>query len=197
VAELEHRRHDPGFIGAVAVAPASRLNEVLAQGPSKGAGFYVDYLAWAVAALSHGFDPSQVLTGAALTRYPSLTRDGCFYFALASFQEDTAPPTLKPGWTDTPAAQRFFAESMVGAPVGGPLLVVAGDADQAVPLAAVRASSRAACQAGAKLELRVYPGLDHDPTMENSTPDQLAWIHARFDGQPAGDDCAKVLAGSE
>jgi pimeloyl-ACP methyl ester carboxylesterase len=197
VAELEQQRHDPGYLGAVAVAPATRLNEVLANGPSKAAGFYADYLAWAVAALSPGYEPSEVLTGEPLARYPALTRDGCFYYALASFAGDADAPVMKPGWTTTPAAQRFFAESMIGKPIAGDLLVVAGDADQAVPLWAVRASATAACKAGAKLELKVYPGLDHDPTMENSTPAQLAWIHARFDGQPAGDGCPKVLAGPD
>jgi hypothetical protein len=28
-----------------------------------------------------------------------------------------------------------------------------------------------------------------DPTMEESTPDQLAWIRERFEGKPAGSNC--------
>jgi hypothetical protein len=36
---------------------------------------------------------------------------------------------------------------------------------------------------------RSYPGLDHDPTMETSTPDQLEWIRARFAGKPAESNC--------
>ena len=44
-------------------------------------------------------------------------------------------------------------------------------------------------QRGIALEFRAYPGLDHDPTMEKGTPDQLRWISDRFAGKPAGDDC--------
>jgi hypothetical protein len=191
VAELEHGRRDPGYLGAVAVAPASRLRQLLTSaGPSKAAGFYVDYLAWAIAALSPGFEPSSMLTGPALSRYRDVTRNGCFYYAYASFLDDAAAPVLKPGWAKTPAARTFFGETEVGsAPIGGELLVIAGEADQTVPIWAVRASVADACRRGVRLEFRTYPGLDHDPTMDKSTPDQLAWIRARFDGKPAASNC--------
>ena len=191
VAELEHGRRDPGYLGAVAVAPPSHLGEVLsAAAPSKAAGFYIDYLAWAIGALSPGFEPSSMLSGDALAHYPAVTRDGCFYFAYASFLNDAAAPVLKPGWADTPAARRFFRESEIGAaPIGGDLLVIAGEGDQTVPIASVRATVAAACRRGVRLAFRSYPGLDHDPTMINSTPDQLAWIRARFDGKPAVSTC--------
>jgi hypothetical protein len=42
------------------------------------------------------------------------------------------------------------------------------------------------------LSFRSYPGLDHDPTMTNSTPDQLAWIKDRFAGKPASSNCAAL-----
>lgn len=194
VAELEHGRRDPGYLGAVAVAPASRLRQTLtAAHPSKAAGFYVDYLAWAIAALSPAFKPSDMLTGAALSRYADVTRKGCFYYAYASFLADTAGPGLRTGWADTPAAQRFFRETQPGtAPIAGALLVIAGEADQTVPIASVRATVAGACRRGVRLEFRSYPGLDHDPTMDKSTPDQLTWIRARFEGKPAGDDCPTV-----
>ena len=37
-----------------------------------------------------------------------------------------------------------------------------------------------------------YPGLDHDPTMAQSTPDLLAWVRDRFAGKPSADHCADV-----
>jgi hypothetical protein len=36
---------------------------------------------------------------------------------------------------------------------------------------------------------RAYPGLDHDPTMEKSTPAQLEWIRERFAGKAAHSNC--------
>jgi hypothetical protein len=191
VAEQEHARRDPGYLGAVSVAGASHLREVLSHMANpKGASFYLDYIAWAIHALTPGFKASDMLTGPALARYGDVTANGCFYYAYASFLNDTAAPALKTGWAQTPGAQRFFEANQAGkAPIGGALLVIAGEADQTVPVATVRATVADACRRGVALSFRTYPGLDHDPTMEKSTPDQLAWIAARFAGKPAANDC--------
>jgi pimeloyl-ACP methyl ester carboxylesterase len=191
VAELEAHRHDPGYLGAVAVAPPSHLDDILAAPPAAGgASFYLEYMAFALQALTPSFQPSDMLTGVALSRYRALSSRGCFYLAEATFAGDRDAPVLRSGWETTPAAKRFFAEAAIGqAPIAGPLLVVAGDADQTVPIEAVRTTVKGACALGVTLELRVYAGLDHDPTMDKSTPDQLAWIAARFAGAPAKHDC--------
>jgi alpha-beta hydrolase superfamily lysophospholipase len=193
VAELEHGRHDPGYLGAVAVAPPSHLDQILpANQGGKAASFYMDYMTWAISALTPGFEASDMLSGVALDRYGDVTSRGCYFYAYASFLDDQRPPGLKAGWNQTPAAKRFFTDNVLGAaPIGGPLLVIAGEADMTVPIWAVRATVKSACDAGLALEFRTYPGLDHDPTMDKSTPDQLAWIAARFAGRPSGNDCGR------
>ena len=194
VAEAERTRRDHGYLGAVAVAPPSQLHDVLTQMTSStAASFYLDYIAWAIHARTPSFQPSDMLTGAALARYDDVTTKGCFYYAYASFLGDAAPPVLKAGWAETPGARRFFLDNYTGvAQIGGPLLVVAGEADQTVPLASIRAAVQNACARRIALQLRTYPGLDHDPTMDKSTPDQLAWIADRFAGKPAANDCTKA-----
>ena len=191
VAELETQRHDPGYLGAVAVAPPSHLDEILpADRGGAAASFYIEYMAEALHALTPSFAAADVLQGVALDRYADVTTKGCFAYAYAAFQNDQAAPELKPGWNTTPAARRFFDQARIGeAPIAGPLLVVAGEADQTVPLWAVRATAVSACGHGIGLTLRTYPGLDHDPVMEKSTPDQLAWIADRFAGRPAPAAC--------
>jgi hypothetical protein len=54
----------------------------------------------------------------------------------------------------------------------------------------VRAAVKQICAAKQPVTFRSYPGLDHDPAMEKSTPDQLAWIRDRFAGKPAMSNCA-------
>src|SRR5882762_1946499 len=96
------------------------------------------------------------------------------------------PKGEKSAWS-----HRFFADNAVGnTPIGGPLFVIAGEADQTVPITGVRAAVKQMCAAKQLVTFRSYPGLDHDPTMEKSTPDQLAWIRDRFAGKPAMSNCA-------
>ncbi len=192
VAEMERTRHDPGYLGAVAVAPASDLRDVLpAPAPSTAASFYLDFIAWAIWARTPSFRPADMLTGPALERYADLSTKGCFYYAYARFLGDTVRAPLRPGWEKTPGALRFFDESVIGfEPTAGPLLVIAGDADQTVPIAAVRYAAAHACKIGVSLQLRTYPGLDHDPTMDKSTPDQMAWIADRFAARPTRSGCS-------
>jgi hypothetical protein len=59
-----------------------------------------------------------------------------------------------------------------------------------VPIAGVRAAVKQMCATKQPVTFRSYPGLDHDPTMENSTPDQLEWIRSRFAGKPVTSNCA-------
>jgi alpha-beta hydrolase superfamily lysophospholipase len=68
-------------------------------------------------------------------------------------------------------------------------LVIAGEADQTVPIAAVREAVKKLCASKQAVTFRSYPGLDHDPTMEKSTPYQLDRIRARFAGKAAGSNC--------
>jgi hypothetical protein len=49
-----------------------------------------------------------------------------------------------------------------------------------------------ACRNGIALTFRSYPGLDHDPTMDHSTPDQLAWVRDRFAGKASTGNCADL-----
>lgn len=191
VAELEAQRRDPGYLGAVAVAPPSHLGEILAANRGgHAASFYLEYMAWALHALTPSFGAADMLRGEALARYSDVTTNGCFFYAYADFLHDTAAPELMPGWTQTVAARRFFDQARIGeAPIAGPLLVIAGEADLTVPIWSVRATAAAACARGIVLTLRTYPGLDHDPVMDKSTPDQLAWIAARFAGSPTPGVC--------
>jgi pimeloyl-ACP methyl ester carboxylesterase len=192
VAELEAKLHDPDYRGAVSVAGAADLRDVLKSmsGSGKDAAFYLAYMAYAVHAQSPHFKPEQMLAGAALDRYADVTTKGCWYYAYASFLNAPAGDVLAPGWDKVPAVEKFFKGNELGAaPIRGPLLVIAGEGDRTVPIAAVRATVQKACQNGISLMFHSYHGLDHDPTLEKSTPDFIDWIRQRFAGQAAPQGC--------
>lgn len=195
VAEMQATIKDPTYLGAISLSGAADLKTILLamQDSGSAAAFYLVYMAYAIHAVTPDFKPSDMLEGAALERYPDVTTKGCWNYAYASFLNDRPGKVLKPGWDQTEGAQRFFKASELGAsPVGGPLLVITGEADQTVPLALVKATVKKACANGVALTFRSYPGLDHDPTMDKSTPDQLAWIRDRFAGKPVTSNCSSL-----
>ena len=160
-------------------------------GPGSSAAFYLTYMAYAIHVLTPGFKPEDMLEKAALDRYEDATTKGCWSYAYASFLNAPPGKVVKPGWDKTPAARKFFKNNELGiAPIGGAMLVIAGEGDQTVPIATMRETVRVACDHHIDLTFRSYPGLDHDPTMDKSTPDQLAWIRDRLAGKPAAGNCS-------
>jgi len=194
VAEMQAQLHDGDYLGAVSVAGAGSLKEILTSmgEPKSDAAFYLTYMAYAIHVLSPTFKPQDMLEGVALERYADVTTKGCWDYAYASFLNAPPGKVVKQGWDKNPGAEQFFKNDELGiAPIGGPLLVIAGEADQTVPIGSVRNTVHTACSNHIALTFRSYPGLDHDPTMEHSTPDQLAWIRDRFAGKPNSSNCAQ------
>jgi dipeptidyl aminopeptidase/acylaminoacyl peptidase len=99
---------------------------------------------------------------------------------------------LKRNWRQNVYLERLAKEDELATlPVRKPLLVLAGEADLSVPINGVRETVARACRNGTALTFKRYPGLDHDPTMTNSTPDQLTWIRDRFAGKAAIPNCPR------
>ena len=189
---MQSALRDPQYVGAVSVAGAADLKAVLGQMGSadSSAAYYLTYMAYAIHARTPEFKPSDMLVGNALARYSDATTKGCWNYAYASFLKAPAGRNLKDDWDQTEGAKQFFKDNELGSsPTFGPLLVIGGEADETVPIASLRATVAKACRNGIALTFRSYPGLDHDPTMDRSTPDQLAWIRDRLAGLPATNSC--------
>lgn len=201
VAEAETVLHDPDYLGAVSVAGAMQLQrglQEMASGHAGAASFYLPFMAFAIGASNDTgtpFAPSMMLDGQALDKYDDVTRNGCWYHAYASFLGHGDAPLMKADWSSAPAVQHLFNIDRQGEqPIDKPLFVIGGEADQSVPFPMLKETAQKACRYGIKMTFRSYPGLDHDPVMEQSTPDQLTWIRDRFAGLPAQDSCTALLA---
>lgn len=191
VAEIEHERRDPDFLGAVSVAGAVQKNAFFRElTRTPDLGFYLAFMAAGIHASFPTFAPRELLSDAALAHYDDVSTRGCWYYAYATYRSVPGNTLLRSGWEKNEAVEKFFDNAQVGAaPLGAPLFVIAGEADQTVPLKGVQGAVHNLCRAGQPVTFRSYPGLDHDPVMDNSLPDQLAWIRERFAGRPLKSNC--------
>jgi len=194
VAELESSLRDPDFLGAISVAGAVRMDQFLelmdqTQG---GLTMYAAYEGWAIHASYPDFKPEDLLTPRAMQLYGQVTTQGCWYYGYATFADMPRKGVLNPNWRQNPYVQRLAKDDQEGdVPISKPLLVLAGEADLSIPIAGVREVVTRTCGKGTALQFKSYPGLDHDPTMINSMPDQLAWIRDRFAGKAAPSNCPR------
>jgi hypothetical protein len=183
VAESEVR--DPNYLGGVAtsgVADAQRAYEHLAQASSDRV---LLVLASTVKALYPEFQVSDMLKEKALPAYQRIAQS-CGGETEPEFTKEM----LKPGWEDNQFVKEFFSRNTPGQkPAYGPLLVISGEADRAVPAEMSEKTVARMCQQGDRILFLKYPDLDASGVMGGSVADQIGWIKARFAGHIAPSNC--------
>lgn len=71
----------------------------------------------------------------------------------------------------------------------GPVFLGVGGADATVAPANQQRLASDACAAGSTIELHIYPGLDHSPTVNASLVDSIPFARKAFAGQPITGNC--------
>jgi fermentation-respiration switch protein FrsA (DUF1100 family) len=157
-------------------------------GAPEGRG-YGALLLEAASEIDPGLDPSVSLQPVAAARRPLLTH-GCWEEAV-------------PGFDDLEAEQ-MLAGPEVGARLGavldqcctsdpsaaiGPLLVVHGEADEALPLGLSEQLVDELCAAGVTVQFRTYPGATHDGVLAAAAAEVGSWLTDRLTGSPATSTC--------
>lgn len=194
VAEHEEKLRDPGYLGAISVAGTLDLNMLLSDTtPNTSKNFYLVFALYGIKARFPQFDFAALLTEAGRKYYEKITQDGCWYYGNALSSSGELGTVVKPDWVKNRWVRRFVAENSEGdRPVGGPVLVIAGEGDHSIPLAMIRRTVGRACKMGGAIAYRTYPGLDHDAVMTKSIPEQIRWLRDRFSGKPAASSCGEL-----
>ena len=190
----------PGYLGTVSIAPP------------------LDAVSQLAAALANPSDPTlqttlalqQMVIAAVTADYPAYNYSGMTAQALQRWEiemqvsgclptqsllwSNVSFPIAKPGWTSDPTVQTWSARTRGGdKSLKGPLLVLAGDLDDPVPLRFLQNSYKTSCQLKESkresLELVVYKGLNHFPVISGSRQKWMDWIKARFDGHAVDERC--------
>jgi len=184
------------FLGAVSVAGAVNMPSLMHYiAVNDSDAFYAVFLAYGIKARFPQFNVADMLTKPAFAQYRAMTTQGCWSYGYATqLSHLLGKIAVKPHFGDNAWVKKFVAQNAVFAhrPTR-PLLVLAGGADHSVPPQTIQEVAARACRLGYHLKFRIFPGLDHDPLMDKSTPYQLRWIRARFAGEPAPDNCATLV----
>jgi pimeloyl-ACP methyl ester carboxylesterase len=183
VAESEVR--DPSYLGSIAtsgVADAQEAYQRFVQGSSNR---MLLVLASTVKALYPEFQVSDMLKDTALPAYQRVTQT-CGGETEPKFTNGM----LEPGWESHRFVKEFFSRNAPGQkPAHGPLLVISGEADPAIPAEMTAKTVARMCKQGSRVLFLKYPDLDASGVMGASVADQISWIKARFAGYVAPVNC--------
>jgi pimeloyl-ACP methyl ester carboxylesterase len=192
VAELEGTLKDPNFLGTVALAGASDLEDALDSVMKVKVPVLnglVAFWIYGVKTVYPDFQPKDVLTEKGLAIYVMSVEDGCSA-ASGAFAALSTDELLRPDWSRNLYIRKFLQRNRPGSRATyGPLLLVGGGNDVLFTESAGQKIARRLCAAGARLQRKTYPGLGHDPLVYGSLKDQMDWIADRFAGKPAPNDC--------
>ena len=187
VAVAESEVRDPNYLGSVAtsgVADAQEAYERFAQGSSSSNRMLL-VLASTVKALYPEFQVSDMLKDTALPAYQRVAQT-----CGGETEPEFTNGMLKPGWEDNRFVREFFSRNTPGQkPARGPLLVISGEADPAIPAEMTGRTVARMCRQGSRILFLKYADLDASGVMGASVADQISWIKARFAGYVAPGNC--------
>ena len=178
-----------GYLGTVVGSPVTDLlaleNSITAR--------LVTLISRTLSDLHPTFDPAQILTAAGLAR-AKLNADlqGCWNTGLELFADSGL---VQANWTSNPYARAYATSSNPsGKAFAGPMLVLQGEADAAVPFPVTTAAVARTCELypDSALEYATFAGVDHVPVLFASQRLWLDWIGARFAGQEVAKGCQRT-----
>jgi pimeloyl-ACP methyl ester carboxylesterase len=187
LAAAESEVRDPNHLGSVVtsgVADAQEAYQRFAQGSSSSNRMLL-VLASTVKALYPEFKVSDVLNDTALPANQRVAQT-----CGGETEPEFTNAMLKPGWESNRFVKEFFSRNTPGQkPAHGPLLVISGEADPAIPAEMTRKTVARMCKQGSRILFLKYPDLDASGVMGASVADQISWIKARFAGYAAPGNC--------
>ncbi|MEO6533561.1 MAG: hypothetical protein ABIO06_08290 [Pseudolysinimonas sp.] len=128
------------------------------------------------------FDLSSMAGSVMLLRIQRLEADTCFAASFPLMAEEPVG-SLRPGWQDAEGVVRFAeANRPYLEPGRGPLLIIVGENDPAIPLDITELAVQKRREIDPDLTFTSYPGMDHDGVIVASFQQQKDWLEERFAG---------------
>ena len=187
VAEKENEIHDSGYLGAIAISDLAGAKEIYERSTHDSSSLMLTSLAFGIKTVYPQFQETEILTEKGLALYRHVDQ----MCSQARTTPELSPAEMvKPGWEKNTLVREYFVRNNIGQMRAyRPILVISGDADQAI-LAAVTAPAIARmCKQGDRVQWERYPDLDPGNVIGDSVRDQIGWIEARFAGRPTMTNC--------
>ena len=187
VAEAVGEIGDSNYLGSVSVGGVAEPEEIFERfAATEPEGSMLVFLAQGTKTVFPEFRIEEILTEKAIPFYR--------YISRACEAEPGSPPApneiLKPGWENNPYIKKFWERNRLGGkPAHGPLLMISGEADTAVPVAFMKRAVGQLCAQKDRVLFVKYPGLNASGVLGNSVSEQISWIKARFSGLSAPSNC--------
>jgi len=199
LAVAEEQRRDPqaGYLGAVVTSPAADLTAIVSRlATQPGLGGFVPLMVQGAAYSDPRIHPDELLAPPAMARL-NLARTACLGEVVAGYSDLSGSDLVRPGYLADPHFARYLERNTTGRrPVGGPVLLLQGEADSVVPKTDTDQVAARLCHTGSHVDYRTYPGLTHDTYPgqaigidDGAMGEILAWTADRFAGRPAGSTC--------
>jgi len=186
VAEKESEIRDPGYLGSIAISGVASLREIYRPAALGSSSFMLASLAYGIKTIYPQFQPTDMLTEKAIGLYHRVEQV-CWD---ATSPELSPAETVKPAWDDNPfVGQYFVRNSLAQTRAYGPMMIITGDADPAIPAAITAQAVARMCKQGDQIQWQRYPSLDPGHVIGDSVRDQISWIEARFAGRPPTQNC--------
>jgi pimeloyl-ACP methyl ester carboxylesterase len=187
LAELENEIRDANYLGGIAIsgiAETKDLYERLAQGPSHHT---LAFLAYGIKTVYPQFQPGDMMTEKGLALFHQVEED-CGN--SDGRPQVSAAEMLKANWEDDKYVKQYFARNTLGQkPAYGPMLVISGEADSALPATTTAQVIARMCKQGDRVQFEKYPNPEPGLLAGNSVMAQITWIRSRFAGGIAPANC--------
>jgi pimeloyl-ACP methyl ester carboxylesterase len=186
VAEAGSEIGDPNYLGAIAISGVAEPQEMFERFARRPEHSMLVFLAQGVKTVFPEFRIEEILTDKAIPLYQYIS-----HACEARLGPEVVPnEMLKPGWENNSFVKKFWERNRLGGkPAYGPLLVIGGEADTAVPAAITARAVGQLCEQKDRVLFVKYPGLNASGVLGNSVSEQISWIRARFAGLAAPGNC--------
>jgi pimeloyl-ACP methyl ester carboxylesterase len=193
IALAESDLRDANFLGSVATSGLADAQVAYggpvpsagaARTPATQASIMLLAVAESVKALHPDFQLSDMLKESAIAAYQRAAK------TCGAEDRDLTVEMLKPGWQSEKHVKQFMDDNSVDRrPTRVPILIIAGEQEQAVTADMTTKTVARMCQQGDRILFLKYPNLDASGAIGASAADQISWIKARFAGDAAPGNC--------